>query len=85
MPTDVRVSQQVEHLCEETVRQFGGIDILVNNAAGNFIARLKAFTQRLELGREHCSQWNLLLLVQKVVAHDRKRPGREHPECAVAT
>jgi len=35
--TDVRVPEQVDRLCEETVRQFGGIDILVNNAAGNFI------------------------------------------------
>ncbi|HEV2494448.1 MAG TPA: 2,4-dienoyl-CoA reductase [Terriglobia bacterium] len=37
VPTDVRVPEQVEHLCAETVRRFGAIDILVNNAAGNFI------------------------------------------------
>jgi NAD(P)-dependent dehydrogenase (short-subunit alcohol dehydrogenase family) len=37
IPTDVRVPEQVDHLLEETVRQFGTIDILVNNAAGNFI------------------------------------------------
>src|SRR5579863_3189278 len=37
VPTDVRVPDQVEHLCAETVRRFGAIDILVNNAAGNFI------------------------------------------------
>src|SRR5207302_8772282 len=36
-PTDVRVLEQVERLCEETERRFGSIDILVNNAAGNFI------------------------------------------------
>lgn len=35
--TDIRVPEQVEHLCEEALRQFGSIDILVNNAAGNFI------------------------------------------------
>src|SRR6058998_1877481 len=35
-PTDVRVPEQVERLCEEAVRRFGSIDILVNNAAGNF-------------------------------------------------
>ncbi len=35
--TDVRIPEQVEHLCEEAVRQFGSLDILVNNAAGNFI------------------------------------------------
>jgi NAD(P)-dependent dehydrogenase (short-subunit alcohol dehydrogenase family) len=37
VPTDVRVPEQVERLVEETVRRFGSIDILVNNAAGNFI------------------------------------------------
>jgi NAD(P)-dependent dehydrogenase (short-subunit alcohol dehydrogenase family) len=37
VPTDVRVPEQVDHLCAETIRQFGAIDILVNNAAGNFI------------------------------------------------
>ncbi len=37
VPTDIRVPDQVDHLCEETIRCFGAIDILVNNAAGNFI------------------------------------------------
>lgn len=37
LPTDVRVPEQVDRLCEETTHQFGYIDILVNNAAGNFI------------------------------------------------
>lgn len=37
VPTDVRVPEQVENLCEETKRRFGSLDILVNNAAGNFI------------------------------------------------
>jgi len=37
IPTDVRVPEQVDQLCEETWRHFGSLDILVNNAAGNFI------------------------------------------------
>ena len=37
VPTDVRVPVQVENLCAETERRFGAINILVNNAAGNFI------------------------------------------------
>ena len=37
VPTDVRIPEQAERLCEETTRRFGRIDILVNNAAGNFI------------------------------------------------
>ena len=37
VPTDVRVPEQVENLCAETQRRLGSLDILVNNAAGNFI------------------------------------------------
>jgi NAD(P)-dependent dehydrogenase (short-subunit alcohol dehydrogenase family) len=35
--TDVRDPAQVDRMCDETVRQLGAIDIMVNNAAGNFI------------------------------------------------
>jgi NAD(P)-dependent dehydrogenase (short-subunit alcohol dehydrogenase family) len=35
--TDVRQPDQVEALVERTVARFGRVDILVNNAAGNFI------------------------------------------------
>jgi NAD(P)-dependent dehydrogenase (short-subunit alcohol dehydrogenase family) len=35
--TDVREPAQVDRMCDETVSQFGSIDIMVNNAAGNFI------------------------------------------------
>ncbi|MBW2361683.1 MAG: SDR family oxidoreductase [Deltaproteobacteria bacterium] len=38
VPCDVREADQVEHVVRETVRRFGGLDILVNNAAGNFPA-----------------------------------------------
>ena len=34
---DVRNAEQVDELVERTVKHFGHIDILVNNAAGNFI------------------------------------------------
>src|SRR5687768_15493832 len=36
---DVRNPEQVDELVERSVRHFGHIDILVNNAAGNFICR----------------------------------------------
>ena len=35
--TDVRDAAQVERLCSQTVQECGRIDILVNNAAGNFV------------------------------------------------
>jgi NAD(P)-dependent dehydrogenase (short-subunit alcohol dehydrogenase family) len=36
---DVRNPEQVDEMVERVVRHFGRIDILVNNAAGNFICR----------------------------------------------
>jgi NAD(P)-dependent dehydrogenase (short-subunit alcohol dehydrogenase family) len=36
---DVRKPDQVDELVERTLKHFGRIDILVNNAAGNFISR----------------------------------------------
>jgi NAD(P)-dependent dehydrogenase (short-subunit alcohol dehydrogenase family) len=36
---DVRRPEQVDELVERTLKHFGRIDILVNNAAGNFICR----------------------------------------------
>ncbi len=35
---DVRKPADVERMIEETVETFGGLDYLVNNAAGNFVA-----------------------------------------------
>jgi NAD(P)-dependent dehydrogenase (short-subunit alcohol dehydrogenase family) len=36
---DVRNPEQVDELVERTIKHFGRIDILVNNAAGNFVCR----------------------------------------------
>jgi NAD(P)-dependent dehydrogenase (short-subunit alcohol dehydrogenase family) len=36
---DVRNPEQVDEMVERTVKHFGSLDILVNNAAGNFICR----------------------------------------------
>src|SRR5881394_3617052 len=36
---DVRKPEQVDEMVERTVKHFGSLDILVNNAAGNFICR----------------------------------------------
>jgi NAD(P)-dependent dehydrogenase (short-subunit alcohol dehydrogenase family) len=38
-PVDVRSPEDIDALVARTVERFGGIDILVNNAAGNFICR----------------------------------------------
>jgi NAD(P)-dependent dehydrogenase (short-subunit alcohol dehydrogenase family) len=39
VPTDVRVPEQVDRLIDRAVERFGRVDILINNAAGNFICR----------------------------------------------
>jgi len=41
---DVRKPEQVDEMVERTVKHFGGLDILVNNAAGNFICRAEELT-----------------------------------------
>ena len=38
VPCDVPDPDQVQHMVDETVKTFGKIDILLNNAAGNFIS-----------------------------------------------
>ncbi len=38
-PTDVRVPEQVDALVEAAVERFGRVDVLVNDAAGNFVVR----------------------------------------------
>ena len=35
--TDVRDPDQVQALVDKTIERFGAVDILVNNAAGNFV------------------------------------------------
>ena len=38
MPTDVRNPEQVDRLLETVRKEYGRLDVLVNNAAGNFLA-----------------------------------------------
>jgi NADP-dependent 3-hydroxy acid dehydrogenase YdfG len=40
IPTDVSVREQVQHLVDRTVREFGRIDILFNNAGNAYVGRI---------------------------------------------
>lgn len=63
-PCDVRDFAAVEKMVEAAAREFGGVDTLVNNAAGNFIARTEtlsanAFQAVVSIvlhGTFHCTQ-----------------------------
>jgi NAD(P)-dependent dehydrogenase (short-subunit alcohol dehydrogenase family) len=39
IPVDVRVPEQVDDMVRRTLDHFGSIDILINNAAGNFLCK----------------------------------------------
>ena len=40
IPTDVSVREQAQHLVDRTVREFGRIDILFNNAGNAYVGRI---------------------------------------------
>lgn len=44
VPTDVRHPAQVDRLVRRIGSEFGRLDVLVNNAAGNFVARAEAIS-----------------------------------------
>jgi len=44
VPTDVRVAEQVDHLMEVVRGEYGRLDVLINNAAGNFVAPAEKIT-----------------------------------------
>ncbi|HXQ48692.1 MAG TPA: SDR family oxidoreductase [Thermoplasmata archaeon] len=44
IPTDVRVADQVDRMVEKIRSEFGRLDVLVNNAAGNFVAPVEQIT-----------------------------------------
>ena len=64
IPCDVRDPDQVESMVEQTVKGLGSIDILLNNAAGNFISPTEklspnAFKTVIDIvlnGTFHCTQ-----------------------------
>jgi NAD(P)-dependent dehydrogenase (short-subunit alcohol dehydrogenase family) len=46
LPTDIRDTEQVDRLLEASLARFGAIDVLVNNAGGQFPARPSAISDR---------------------------------------
>ena len=46
MPTDVKDEDQVIHMVQRTVDEFGGVDILINNAGGTRMGPLTGLMTR---------------------------------------
>ncbi|MFZ0892001.1 MAG: SDR family oxidoreductase [Thermoplasmata archaeon] len=44
VPTDVRIAEQVESMVRSTQQEYGRLDLLINNAAGNFVAPAESIT-----------------------------------------
>lgn len=43
---DVRLTDQVEQMCKQAIDRYGRVDILINNAAGNFISPTERLSPR---------------------------------------
>ena len=64
IPCDVRDPEEVEAMVEQTLKELGSVDILLNNAAGNFISPTEnlspnAFKTVIDIvlnGTFHCTQ-----------------------------
>ena len=64
IPCDVRDPEQVEAMVDQTVKELGSVDILLNNAGGNFISPTEnlspnAFKTVIDIvlnGTFHCTQ-----------------------------
>jgi NAD(P)-dependent dehydrogenase (short-subunit alcohol dehydrogenase family) len=46
VPTDIRVPEQLDTMVQAALETFGRIDVLVNNAAGSFLAAARKITPR---------------------------------------
>jgi citronellol/citronellal dehydrogenase len=77
IPMDIRFEDQVEKAVEETIKTFGGIDILVNNASAIYLAgTVETPMKRFDLmfsvnvrGTFLCSQKCIPYLKQSPIAH----------------
>jgi NAD(P)-dependent dehydrogenase (short-subunit alcohol dehydrogenase family) len=63
---DVREYSQVEHVLEESIKAFGKVDSLINNAAGNFISP----TERLSA--------NAFSSIIDIVLKDQRETSRQY-------
>ena len=79
---DVREYAAVEAAAAKAYAEFGRIDTLINNAAGNFMARTeKLNAERVQRGRRHRAAWQLSLhasIWQKVDCGEKRWKCLQH-------
>ena len=80
-PTDVRVPEQVDALVAAAVERFGRVDVLVNDAAGNFVVQGRgSLAERLARGHVDRARRRLPVRPRRRPADDRPGRRRRHPE-----
>ena len=75
IPTDVSKEADLKRCCEETVRQLGGVDILVNNAAIGELSPIEKISQESFDKHMRVNLWAPLRLSQLCLDSMRKRGG----------
>jgi 7-alpha-hydroxysteroid dehydrogenase len=73
VPCDVTVSSQLDHLVAETAREFGGVDLLVNNAGGTPPTPVLQLTDEAFEAAFHFNVTSALNLSRQVIPYMLKR------------
>ena len=77
LPLDVTRSQSVNHAVAHTLRQFGRIDVLVNNAGYSMLGALEEVSEEQTQQMFDVNVFGALRMIRAVVPHMRKqRSGR---------
>jgi citronellol/citronellal dehydrogenase len=74
IPTDLSKRDDVRRMVHETVEHFGGVDVLINNAAVTFIGELDQPERRHDLTFA-VNYWAPYIAIQSVSPHMERRNG----------
>lgn len=78
VPTDVSVREQIQHLIDKTVREFGQIDILFNNAGNAYVGPIEEGRFSDDLNKMLAVSFSGALYGAQAVLPIMKRQGAGH-------